>query len=145
MDVEACSEGRDLLGRIVEAALPSSGERPIVCPPASGLRGLESVHYYLGGKMTGAPFHIHSDALNLAVSGKKRWWLVTPRDAVWSRRHIQEYVEGGKGGPDGGGVSGEGKGVAERPMECVQRAGDMVYVPGDWGHAAMNIEDDTFG
>ena len=142
VDVEACAEGRELLGRVVEAALPSSGESPIVCPPPSGLRGLESVHYYLGARWTGAPFHIHSDALNVAVSGKKKWWLVTPRLAVWSRRHIQEYAEEGKGGPGGGGDADEEE---ERPMECVQRSGDMVYVPGDWGHAAMNLEDDTFG
>lgn len=136
VDTEACVEGRELLGRIVEAALPSSGAKPIVCPPPSGLRGLESVHYYLGGKWSGAPFHIHSDALNLAVSGKKKWWVVTPRSAVWSKRHIREYAEGGKGGPAGS---------EDRPMECVQRGGDLVYVPGDWGHAAMNLEDETFG
>ncbi|CBJ28406.1 similar to RIKEN cDNA 2610003J06 [Ectocarpus siliculosus] len=137
VDTEACAEGRDLLGRVVDAALPSSGDRPIVCPPPGGLRGLESVHYYLGGRHSGAPFHIHSDALNLAVSGRKRWWVVTPREAVWSRRHIRDYAEEGKGGPP---ASGE-----DRPMECVQRGGDLVYVPGDWGHAAMNLEDGTFG
>lgn len=136
VDTEACVEGRDLLGRIVEAALPSSGDKPIVCPPPSGLRGLESVHYYLGGQWSGAPFHIHSDALNLALSGKKKWWVVTPRSAVWSRRHIREYAEEGKGGP----ADGE-----DSPMECVQHGGDLVYVPGDWGHAAMNLEDGTFG
>lgn len=137
VDTEACAEGRDLLGRVVDAALPSSGDRPIVCPPPGGLRGLESVHYYLGGRHSGAPFHIHSDALNLAVSGRKRWWVVTPRAAVWSRRHIRDYAEEGKGGPP---ASGE-----DWPMECVQRGGDLVYVPGDWGHAAMNLEDGTFG
>eukprot|EP00752_Nemacystus_decipiens_P013460 g11922.t1 len=136
VDTEACVEGRELFGRIVEAALPSTGDKPIVCPPPSGLRGLESVHYYLGGRLSGAPFHIHSDALNLAVSGKKKWWVVTPRSAVWSRRHIREYADEGKGGPAGG---------EDRPMECVQRGGDLVYVPGDWGHAAMNLEDGTFG
>lgn len=136
VDTEACVEGYELLARMVEAALPSSGDKPIVCPPPSGLRGLESVHYYLGGRSTGAPFHVHSDALNLAMSGKKKWWVVTPRSAVWSRRHIREYSQEGKGGP----ADGE-----ERPMEFVQRSGDMVYVPGDWGHAAMNLEDGTFG
>lgn len=136
VDTEACVEGRELFGRIVEAAMPSSGDKPIVCPPPSGLRGLESVHYYLGGQWSGAPFHIHSDALNLAVSGKKKWWVVTPRSAVWSRRHIREYAEEGKGGPIGD---------EDRPMECVQHGGDLVYVPGDWGHAAMNLEDGTFG
>ncbi|CAM9259243.1 unnamed protein product [Hapterophycus canaliculatus] len=136
VDAEACVEGYELMARIVEAALPSSGDKPIVCPPPSGLRGLESVHYYLGGRWSGAPFHIHSDALNLAVSGKKKWWVVTPRSAVWSRRHIREYAEEGKGGPAGD---------EDTPMECVQRGGDLVYVPGDWGHAAMNMEGGTFG
>lgn len=136
VDTEACVEGRELFGRVVDAALPSSGGKPIVCPPPSGLRGLESVHYYLGGQWSGAPFHIHSDALNLAVSGKKKWWVVTPRSAVWSRRHIREYAEEGKGGPGG---------HEDLPMECVQHGGDLVYVPGDWGHAAMNLEDGTFG
>lgn len=136
IDTEACAEGHKLFRRIVEAALPASGENPIICPPAKGLHGLESVHYYLGGIWSGAPFHIHSDAINLAVSGKKKWWVVTPRSAVWSRRHIREYAEGGKGGP----WKDE-----DRPMECVQRGGDLVYVPGEWGHAAMNLEDGTFG
>lgn len=136
VDTEACAEGYDLMARIVEAALPSSGDKPIVCPPPSGLRGLQSVHYYLGGQWSGAPFHIHSDALNLAVTGKKKWWVVTPRSAVWSRRHVREYAEEGKGGPAGG---------EEPPMECIQRGGDLVYVPGDWGHAAMNLEGGTFG
>lgn len=148
VDVEACVEGRDILGRVVEAALPSSGNRPMVCPPASGIRGMESVHYYLGGRWTGAPFHIHSDAINLAVGGKKKWWVVTPRSAVWSRRHIREYAEERKGGPrkePGEGAGAAGSAEEDRPMECIQRAGDLVYVPGDWGHAAMNLEDDTFG
>lgn len=148
IDTEACVEGRDIMGKIVDAALPSLGDRPIVCPPASGIRGLESVHYYLGGRLSGAPFHIHSDALNLAVSGKKKWWVVTPREAVWSRRRIKDYAEEGKGGPWSNSAADGEDGVddeANRPMECVQSAGDLVYVPGEWGHAAMNLEDGTFG
>lgn len=140
VDTEACVEGRELLGQVVDAALPSAGDRPLICPPASGQRGLESVHYYLGSNGTGAPNHIHSDAINLVVTGQKKWWVVTPRAAVWSRRHVLEYArecEEGGGGAD----------VAEeyRPMQFVQKAGDLVYVPADWGHAAINLQDDTFG
>lgn len=147
VDIEACEEGRELLGRVVEAALPSSGDKPIICPPPSGRRGMESVHYYLGGRGSGSPFHIHSDAINLTMSGKKKWWIVTPRSAVWSRRHIREYDEERKGGPRGESAArGEDKsGSEDSPMECVQRGGDLVYVPGDWGHAARNLEDGTFG
>lgn len=142
VDTEACVEGRELLGRIVDAALPATGDRPLICPPASGQRGLESVHYYLGGRGTGAPNHIHSDAINLALTGEKKWWVVTPRAAVWSRRHILEFAEECERG-----VGGAGPDVPEeyRPMQFVQKAGDLVYVPADWGHAAMNLQDNTFG
>lgn len=142
LDTKACAEGRELLGRIVEAAMPSEGDQPLVCPPASGQRGLESVHYYLGGRGTGAPHHIHSDAINLAVTGRKKWWVVTPKAASWSRRHIQEYAEESERREGGNGPD-----VIEEylPMQFVQRAGDLVYVPADWGHGAMNLEDDTFG
>lgn len=26
-------------------------------------------------------------------------------------------------------------------MECVQEAGDVVFVPGTWGHATLNLEE----
>lgn len=142
VDTEACVEGRELLGRIMDAALPTTGDRPLICPPASGQRGLESVHYFLGGRGTGAPNHIHSDALNLVVAGKKKWWVVTPRAAVWSRRHILEYA---KEVERGVGAAADDVPEEYRPMQFVQKAGDLVYVPADWGHAAMNLQDDTFG
>lgn len=151
VDSEACVEGRDLLGRVVSAALPSQGDRPLICPPASGARGLESVHYYLGRRGTGAPHHMHSDAINLVVTGKKKWWVLTPRNSIWSRRHIMDYLKHGPKGPWVADGRDSEKAYPEdleddsSPMECVQGAGDLVYVPADWGHAALNMEDDTFG
>ncbi|CAM9337178.1 unnamed protein product [Choristocarpus tenellus] len=135
LDSEACKEGYDLMDRFVRAALPTAGPQPLVCPPPSGQRGLDSVHYYIGGENSGAPFHIHSDAINLLLSGTKRWWMVTPRQASFSRQHISAWVDG-----EYPGLSEE-----ERPMECVQGPGDIMYVPSDWGHAAMNLEDGVFG
>jgi hypothetical protein len=26
-------------------------------------------------------------------------------------------------------------------MRCVQRAGDIIYVPGLWGHGVLNLQD----
>lgn len=40
----------------------------------------------------------------------------------------------GNGAGLGGGVSG-----GYRPLECVQRAGDIMYVPAGWSHSTMNI------
>ncbi|CAM9332137.1 unnamed protein product [Choristocarpus tenellus] len=135
LDSEACKEGYDLMNHFVRASLPTGGPHPLVCPPPTGQRGLDSVHYYIGGQNSGAPFHIHSDAINLLLSGTKRWWVVTPRQASFSLQHINAWVRGEYPGLE----------EEERPMECVQGPGDIMYVPSDWGHAAMNLEDGVFG
>lgn len=33
------------------------------------------------------------------------------------------------------------KDAASRPLECVQRAGDVLYVPAGWYHATINLGD----
>ena len=149
MDPEACVEGREVLGRFVEAALPSSGHNPIVCPPPSGLLGMQKMQYYQGEAWSGAPFHMHSDALNMVVAGKKRWLWVAPRDAVWTRRHIQEYTGEAEGRPwkDFAALKADASGGDEggELMECAQHGGDVMYIAQGWGHASLNVQDNTFG
>ena len=38
-----------------------------------------------------------------------------------------------RGGRSSGGVAGY------RPLECIQRAGDVLYLPASWSHLTMNI------
>lgn len=97
--------------------------------------GLDNIHFFYGRKNSGAPFHVHADALNAAVSGSKRWFAYTPQRTIYSRKTIQRWVK-----EDYERLSEE-----ERPLECMQTAGDVVYVPLDWGHAVINGHDDTFG
>ena len=148
-DPEVVGEGRELLGKFVEAALPSSGHNPIVCPAPSGLPGLQSMRHYRGGPWSGNPHHMHSDALNMVVAGRKRWYWVKPRLAMWTRRHIQEYTGENKGRPwkDFAALQADGSmdGDADQLMECVQRAGDVMYIAGGWGHTSMLIDESTFG
>lgn len=149
MDPEACAEGREIMGRFVEAALPSSGRNPTVCPPPGGLLGMEKMQYYQGEAWSGAPFHMHSDALNMVVAGKKRWLWVAPRDAVWTRRHIQEYTGEEEGRPwnDFAALKADDLEDDEggRLMECAQHGGDVMYIAPGWGHASLNAQDNTFG
>ena len=148
-DTVVVGEGRELLGKFVEAALPSSGCNPIVCPVPSGLRGLQSMRHYRGGPWSGNPFHMHSNGLNMVVTGRKRWYFVTPRAAMWTRRHIQEYTGENKGRPwrDFAALQADVSAAdeADQLMECVQRPGDVIYIAGGWGHLSMFIEDNTFG
>lgn len=125
-----CADGYGALARLVEEAFPSE---LVEHPDVTG--GLEGIHFFFGGKGTGAPFHIHADAVNAAVHGLKRWFVFTPAKTIYSRKTIKEWAE----------EDYPGLGDGERPLECLQQAGDVVYVPLDWGHAVLNVEDNTFG
>lgn len=97
--------------------------------------GLDDIHFSLGRPESGAPLHIHADAVNAVVKGRKRWFVYTPARTLYSRKPIQEWLD-----TDYKSLKEE-----EKPLECVQNAGDMVYVPLDWGHAVVNENEDTFG
>lgn len=127
---DVCQDGYDALLRLFEEALP---KHIIEHPNNSG--GMNGIHFFLGAKGSGAPFHIHADALNAAVSGLKKWFVYTPARTIYSRKTIKRWAE--EDYPE--------LKEQERPLECIQKPGDVVYVPLDWGHAVLNMEEDTFG
>lgn len=128
---ELSAAGYEVVADMVRAIMPVPSL--IVDPEDAG--GVEAIHFYLGRPGSGAPFHIHSDAVNAVVAGSKRWFVYTPKRTLYSRTPIQEWIDG-----DYTRLS-EG----EKPLECIQEAGDVVYVPLDWGHAVVNLEENTFG
>lgn len=123
--------GYQVVADMVRAIMPVPSL--IVDPEDAG--GVESIHFFLGRPGSGAPFHIHADAVNAVVAGSKRWFVYTPKRTLYSRTPIQEWIDG-----DYSRLS-----EAEKPLECIQEAGDVVYVPLDWGHAVVNLEENTFG
>jgi hypothetical protein len=90
-----------------------------------------SPHFYLGNRGTGTTVHFHSHSYNVLVHGRKRWVLLPPRHAVYSTKHIQQWL------------------AAELPMlkqqgrslECIQEPGDVLYVPRHWGHGVVNLAE----
>lgn len=87
--------------------------------------------FIIGPRRSGSPPHFHGHAFNALVYGVKLWYLWPPSEAYFAFSPVQDwqsrYLEGQLGGP-----------VA---LECVQRPGDIVYVPENWGHAVVNVED----
>lgn len=109
-------------------------------PPLVATQSLERRHLYyrastqlsVGPAGSGSPPHYHMAAVNTLVYGLKRWWLMPPRDAVYGALPVREWHAAG--GPTA--LRAEGRTV----LECVQRPGDVIFVPDHWGHAVLNLE-----
>jgi hypothetical protein len=85
---------------------------------------------YMGGPGSGAPFHYHFDAFNVLVWGEKRWFFKSPNSgAEYSTVPALDYVRFIRK-----------KSTNEHPIECTQRAGDVIIVPSGWGHAVLNTK-----
>ena len=64
--------------------------------------------------------------------GRKRWFLWPPSAAGYSAHPVLDYladVHANKTAADG----------RLRPLECIQEAGDVMYVPWQWGHMTLNL------
>ena len=129
-DLDVCEKGWKLLRKLVQTSFPVPD---LIEDPDKA--GKESIQFYFGMTGSGAPLHVHADAVNMVVSGEKRWYIQTPQKTMYSRKPVKEWVEQEVPRLD----------EEYKPLECTQKAGDIVYVPMDWGHAILNTKDDTFG
>eukprot|EP01048_Picozoa_sp_COSAG05_P015951 COSAG05_NODE_1988_length_3739_cov_33.369505_2_plen_507_part_00 len=88
----------------------------------------------LGEHGAGLPFHDHGDSWLGLVHGSKHWFLYAPGTApnvqmdvlsgvqYWAR-NVLPTLNGNK------------------PIQCTQKAGEILYVPQGWIHATLNIGD----
>lgn len=104
----------------------------------------------IGRDLQGLTFHRHNAAWNIVVFGTKRWILydakriennitrlkrmtrdvynpIQPSTSQWIRTlyHKDERLEE----------------IRNYGHDCIQRAGDMIYVPKGWAHMVVNIGD----
>jgi hypothetical protein len=85
---------------------------------------IEVRQFGIGPAGSGSPPHFHLPAFNLLVFGRKRWWFWSPQHAYFSTRHITRELP---------------RMIADsHNCECVQEAGDVVFVPHHYGHAVYN-------
>ena len=103
--------------------MPSFVDRKKIKRPAS--------HFYLGSAGSGAPMHYHSHSYNVLVFGRKRWVILPPRHALFSKQHIANWLET------------EYKALRDdgAAMECIQEPGDVLYIPEGWAHGVLNLDD----
>jgi hypothetical protein len=92
--------------------------------------------FYLGPAGSGAPIHFHKDAVNFLVYGEKEWFLFPPNRSMYSTIPIAEWVTNEE-------VATSyllGRQGADAAIQCTQLAGDLMYVPYEWGHGVLNLE-----
>ena len=92
--------------------------------------------FIMGPLGTGAYPHYHNAAANALVYGQKRWWLFPPGDAFFDFRHISTWIRDAL--PAVVAAAAVGNTTA---YECVQRAGEVMFVPELWGHGVLNEMD----
>jgi hypothetical protein len=95
--------------------------------------------FFLGPRGSGVGFHRHGEAWNVVAHGRKRWFLYPPEwrsdllgvnpdqalDGLGWLRTFYPQVQS----------------TDAAPMECIQEAGDVAYMPELWHHATLNVQD----
>eukprot|EP00729_Bicosta_minor_P007753 gene7753-8719_t len=115
----------------------TSGATPLPGLPDTGLL-LPLVRLGVGGTGSGAPFHDHMPAINVAFAGRKRWLvakpgtelvLVGPNDLL--KMLPQQEFQAALAGLERGG----------KMWQCTQQPGEAVYVPAMFLHAIVNMDE----
>ena len=85
--------------------------------------------FALGKKGSGAPIHHHISAWNVVLMGEKRWFLNPPHYSLLSSEHISTFTS-----------SDDFHEAMKWRQECVQYAGEVMWVPTGWGHGVLNTK-----
>jgi hypothetical protein len=122
-------------------------------------------YFSFGPKAIGLSFHAHSAAFNVVLFGAKQWFLYPPlsqpeRVEPWTTSAAANSGDGGTASPASWSseelfnmtfvellpptvwaATVKRRLLAQfRPLECVTRPGDVMYVPAGWAHAVANLE-----
>lgn len=120
--------------------------------------GAEEGHYglFMGPQGSGVSMHYHKSAWNALLYGRKLWVLTPPSQSMFRRNELAAKSFGN--GPGGQGWFEEAverskdravnevnisnrNNTESRRLYCVQRAGDVLFVPQGWGHSTMNLRE----
>ncbi|XP_052781456.1 uncharacterized protein LOC128218004 isoform X2 [Mya arenaria] len=97
--------------------------------------GVDDSIFFLGSSGSGVSFHKHADAWNGVIFGRKKWFLYTvdktPPGGVYPGFTQREWFD--KLYPQ--------LQDKDKPLECVQEAGEILYLPESVYHGTVNLGD----
>lgn len=122
--------------------------------------------FLVGFEGSGIDFHEHQDAINLLFHGEKRWFMKVPRlvaeehslrstcEAVNYNKQVISPVVAEVCTAEKRGASGVGRfaellstsqvtetfDASRKVLTCLQRPGEIVYIPDNYPHAVLNTE-----
>lgn len=103
--------------------------------------------FYNSNQNQGTLPHNHGDAFNILQTGKKHW-IFYDADKLLAPKGFEEMQASFKKYPSGSHIKQyfekELKSLAAKlpdTMECIQKPGDIVYVPRGYAHAVLNLEN----
>lgn len=76
----------------------------------------------------------YTSAWNYLIQGRKLWFIYPSTYSEMINRDKERYKISGK---DINGIAND----IIRPLICIQESGEMIFVPGDYYHAVINLED----
>ena len=82
----------------------------------------------LGPTLSGSNMKYGKNAWDLLVYGRRHWFLLPPPRAYFTSMPVWEWWKGEYGNE-------------EPALECVQRAGDLLYLPELWSRAYINLRE----
>jgi hypothetical protein len=92
------------------------------------------IFFYIGSDGSGTDFHRHGNAYNALVAGRKHWYLLPPANPPFAMVGRKMWATQDNATQLFWTVNGA---VAE----CVQHAGEILFVPSEWKHGIYNYGD----
>ena len=98
----------------------------------------QNIEYFLlGGNGSSVGFHMHADSLVAVLFGAKQWWLYPPETLPTPWWRGQYGMASWAGNLPGAGPDD----TVQQPLKCLQRSGELMYIPEGWHHATLNFGD----
>jgi hypothetical protein len=109
----------------------------------------ENIKLTLGPGGTGVPMHSHNASWNLLLTGKKKWYLIAPGQAIFDNDDDNNDFKSGKGAynyhikPTTEWLRDKAPKLRSKGIlhEVMQYPGDVLIIPHDWSHATLNLAD----